>query len=259
MSGLILSGLILLAFFTGSLLILHFLVPGLTPADFFAPDRPYVYLVQILVLLAFCLIAGILLHISFRKTSSAEIFFFFLFLFLTSLEGTRLLILAVNLRELPFENAAALSRLVYFCRYLGTLCLFTSGLFASGLQYQRMEAVLGICALVAFSLAVTLPLDTGGDLHELLFRNSLERQFSIGFLIIQLFAVGNYFYAGWLNNNRNYHVMALGMALVLTGRELLFRQSSGETGPLLALTGMLLLFLGTAVFGKRTHEVYLWF
>ena len=258
-AGLSAVGLILLIFLIGSGVLLNLLTPGVAPSDLVSSDKPYIQLIQILFLLIYILTSGILLHASFRKTSSAEIFFFFIFLLVTSLEGLRLLILAVDLTSLPYENAVTLSRAVYFGRILGTLCLFTSGLFACGMQYQRMEAVLGLCVLISLSLATTMPLDTGTGDTVLLYGNGLGLQFTFGFMIIEFLGIGNYFYAGAINNNRSYNFMALGMALVFAGRELLFRQQFFHHHLPAASGAFVLIILGTVIFGKRTHEVYLWF
>lgn len=258
-SGLTAMGLVFLLFLIGSILMFIFFIPKISPENDVNSPFPYFNLVYILILLIYCLGAGILLRVSFRKTSSAEIFFFFLFLVFTSFDALRTLILLADLRNLPFEAAVTISRTIYFFRFLGTLCLFTSGLFACGIQYQRMEVILGISTLIALSLATTIPLDTAVRSQNLLLGNSLGTEFLIGFLIVKLLGIGNYFYAGTINNNRSYYFMALGIGLVFAGQEILFLQSALQLPPLLALMAFVLLFSGTLIFGKRTHEVYLWF
>jgi hypothetical protein len=148
-----------------------------------------------------------------------------------------------------------LSRFVYFGRLTGTLTLFSAGLFSCGIPYQRLELTLGSCFLVALALASNLPLESGVQGWDLLYRNSLSSEFTLGLLTVELLGLGNFLYAVKIHNDRNYYALALGMGAVILGKYLVF---SGEK-LILGIAGIAFLVGGTILFGKKTHQIYLWF
>jgi hypothetical protein len=216
---------------------------------------PFSNLLFNLVMLVYALTAGFLFQRHFRKTSSAEVFFFFLFLVLTAPESLRIFCLAVQIFDHPYVWAAYLSKAVYALHLMGTLCLFASGLFAAGLAYQRLESVLGICVLITIFLGPVLPLNTPVLAPNLLLGLGLTRDLLGIFLGMEVLAVLNYLYAARFNSNRSYGFMALALALVFIGRELVFVQAN----PAQMIAGFLCLCLGTWLFGYRAREIYLWF
>lgn len=236
-------------------MILYRITPKPSVKSFFDPADPLFNLTAVFISLIYCLTAGIIFLRSFRKTSSAEIFFFFIFLTLTAVESLKVLTFWVDYFSLPFEGISLVSRVVYSAHIMAALCLFASGLFACGLQYQRLEAVLGICFLVTLFMAPLLPLDTSARNSNLLFALGLQREFLLTFLVVGALGVCNYIYAASLNSNSSYHLMALGMAMVIAGKELLFF----SPGLPQMLAGFVVLSGGTYFFGSRTHEIYLWF
>lgn len=213
-------------------------------------------LLPLLLLNIFLFTSGLVLYLTFRKTSSAEIFFFFIFLMATGCEGFRLGLFYIKLFDLPFQLGMNLSRIIFFGRFFGTLCLFAAGLFACGIPYQRLELMLGGCFLVALSLATTIPLDSGIQGANLIYSNGLAREFLLGMVIVEALGVGNLLYAVHLHNNPNYYFLAGGMTLVMISKGVLFYLGGGI---ILYAIGFLGLILGTIIFGNKTHEVYLWF
>ncbi len=253
LTGLIAFTVILILYTIGSVLLISYF--EITTEKLFNNRLSEINLVYVFTLLLSALLSGIVIHYSFRKTSSAEIFFFMIFLLLFSVESLRLGMIYIERAFLPFETGRTLSRIIYFSRFWGTLCLFSTGLFACGVQYQRIELILGIGFLVALSLATTIPLDSSITQNSMIHTNGLEDKFFIGLLIIKILGVWNFLYAGWINNNRNYYLIALGLALATSGRELFFYgQESLITG-----LGLLLIISGTILFGIKTHKIYLWF
>ena len=212
-------------------------------------------ILPLMLLNIFILSAGILLLLSFRKTSSPEIFFFFVFLLSLGTESFRLGLLYLNIRSIPFDFGLLLSRFVYFGRLTVTLALFSAGLFSCGIPYQRLELTLGSCFLVALALASNLPLESGVQGWDLLYRNSLSSEFTLGLLTVELLGLGNLLYAVKIHNDRNYYALAFGMGAVILGKYLVF---SGE-GLILGIAGIAFLAGGTILFGKKTHQIYLWF
>ena len=211
-------------------------------------------LVPIAVLILFSTVAEILIFLSFRNTASAEIFFFFIFLFSFLFDAFRIVIMILPETNLPFTIGMISTRIVYFGKFLGAMAVFSSGLFSSGLEYQRMGIVFLVNIILSAALVWLLPVDISttvpGGIWEL--GKFLETSIAIGFL--ELTAIINYLIAGRKNENREYVLLAAALLAVLAGRELLFFL----TGFIASAAGALLLIAGTIIFGLRTHRLYLW-
>ena len=250
---LIISSVAFLLFLAGVLYLLY--ICNSSFQELIDPTSPLFSLTQITFYLLFALISGIILLYSFRNTSSPEIFFLMLFMLVFSLEGLQAGLIYIQEANLPFEIGRTLSRGIYFGRYLGTISLFVSGLFACGIRYQRMEILIGLAILISFSLAASIPLDNRTADETLLYTNSLNREFLIGFFIIKIMTIWNYVYASIIHKNNNYFIISLGVLLILAGRELAFMTSI----PAFTSLALLLLILGTTIFVTRMHKMYLWF
>ncbi|MDR1894477.1 MAG: hypothetical protein LBQ61_07320 [Spirochaetales bacterium] len=206
------------------------------------------------VLLLYALISAILLFKHFRKTSSAEVFFFFLFLVFTALESHRIYLLGTPAFSRTDWNIY-LSKAAYSLHLLGTLLLLASGFFAAGIPHQRLETALGICILITIFLGPAIPLNTPLQSSNLLLGLGIKQSLLGIFLTLEILGVLNYLYAAWLNGSRHYALMALGLLLVFAGREAVFIQTNLP----IMLGGFLSLCLGTWLFSSRAREIYLWF
>ena len=229
-SALSAAGIILLLFLLGSMFTLYSL--GETADSLIDSESTMINISHVFVLLIFSLVSGIILLYSFRKTSSPEVFFYIIFLLLFSLEGLRLALIYIKETGMPLSLGRTLSRGIYFSRFLGTICLFLSGLFSCGIRNQRIEILLVSGILIAMVLAATIPLDNRGTGFNLVYTNGLEDLFFTGFLILKILGIWNYFYAGIINNNRNYFLIGLGILMTTAGRELVLGFSaSGVYNP----------------------------
>lgn len=218
-------------------------------------SSPVSSIVPLFAINLFILIAGLILLRSFRKTSSAELFFFFLFIMSFGAEGFRIMLIYIDLYDLPFQFGMSISRIIFFFRFFGSLSLFSTGLFSCGIPYQRLEIVFGGITLAALALSTSIPLETGLQGADLIYHNGSASEFAIGFIIIEALTVFSFIYAVQHHNNLSYYSLALAMALVVTGRSLMFY----SINIILMVGGFALLISGTILFGTRTHKVYLWF
>jgi hypothetical protein len=211
-------------------------------------------LIDLLFLLIFSFGGGLLLQTFFRKTVSSEMFFFIFFVISVSFEGARVAQLVIAAQTAPAYFEILVTRAVYFSRFFGVFCLFTAGLYATGIDYQRFEIVLGISLLLAFTLAFSIPVSSETPLTTMLNRIGSRSQLLVVFFAIEVFSVLNFLLASFLKRNRDYIWMALGLLLVIVGKDLLFFVVS----PVPDAAAALLLIGGTFLFGHRTHIVYLW-
>jgi len=208
----------------------------------------------IAIQLLFSSIACIIIFSTFRNTASAEIFFFYIFIFTFSFDIFKIVILMLPEASLPFSYGMITTRLVYFGRFLGAMALFSSGLFSSGLEYQRMGLVFSVSIVLSGALVWLLPVDISssvpGQTWEL--GNFLEIAIAIG--VLKLIAILNFVIAGLKNENHEYLLIAVGLFLTASGREILYY----IPGYIASAVGVLLLLSGTVIFGLRTHQLYLW-
>ena len=146
------------------------------------------------------------------------------------------------------------TRLVYYGRFMGAIAIVSAGLFATGLEYQRMGTAALIALLLPAALVMVLPVDSTssipGDTWEI--GKFYEIAISIG--ILHLIAGVNFIIAGIKNESRDYFIIATAVFSAVCGRELLFYFNS----TIIQSAGFLLLLFGTILFGLRTHRLYLW-
>jgi hypothetical protein len=193
-------------------------------------------------------------YLFFRKTPSPEIFFFVFALVSFSLESLRFIAPFVDTLIASQMALIPLTRIVYFSRMLAILALFASGLFATGLTYQRQELYLAAFAMISFILAAALPIDFTAYRLPFLLDAGGETGLSIAYYAIAVFAVLNFFYAAYVHNNGNYLFNALAMLLFIGAKEVFFYYpDTWYVVP--ALLGMI---GGTLLFAQKTHEIYLW-
>ncbi len=207
-----------------------------------------------LLLQVLSLSAVLALYIQFRKTASPEIFFFLIFLLSLGMEGIRILPATAEILSIPAFFTSVVVRSLYFSRFLGLFSIFAAGLFANGMQYQKLSIAFGIILLTAFTLASTMPvtesvLKSGAGIYLLNIFNIM-----LVMLTIQTLSVINFIVAWIRNNNRDYLWLALASLMLIAGFELSLR---GE-GIWYRAAGFGLVCIGTVLFSHRTHEVYLW-
>ncbi|WP_319559895.1 hypothetical protein [Marispirochaeta sp.] len=246
--------------FVGFCLTLSILVP--LPARFqeirdFFIQLASVYNGDLIFLLLFQLIsltASLFLFKRFRKTASPEIFFFILFLLSIGIEGARIFSPALKELQVPIYLYHLVIRLLYIARFFGLFSLFAAGLFANGMQYQKLSIAYGITLLTAFTLSSLLPvaeaslqMNTGIELLTI-------RDVTIVMLTIRILAIINFIVAWIRNNSRDFLWLGLGATMVLLGYEI----TLGSDNLWLRLPATAAMILGIVLFSRRTHEIYLW-
>jgi hypothetical protein len=244
------AGLIYFFFFTGSS-VGHFLE---LLTDYGIRGNSAYATASLLLQAAFVPGAIISTYLFFRKTPSPEIFFFIFALVSFSLESLRFL---APLSDALTSSAMALvpfTRLFYFSRILSILSLFASGLFATGLTYQRQEMYLGGFVMVAFIISIGLPIDFTHFTLPFLLDAGGDTGLAIAYYAIAGLAVLNFIYAASIHNNRNYLLNALAMALFIAAKETFYYTPDTWY----AIPALLALVGSTLLFTQRTHEIYLW-
>jgi hypothetical protein len=196
---------------------------------------------------------GFILY-SFRKTVSAEIYFYSFWVLSVGLEVLRLAVfdLAAGGGSAYWQIIA--TKILLFARYEGYLSLFASGLYAAGFRNEKLGTVAAIILAVSLGLAMAMPINTGSFAKTLELRAGYVELNTGLVLIVALVTVANYFYAAHLSGEASYRLVALGAAIFLVGHRLLTTQWN----PFAMIAGFVLLVAGSWLFVSRLHAYYLW-
>jgi len=224
---------------------LNYLPPGYSPFS-------VLYLIFIKNL--FVLFAGLILRNLFKKIASPEIFFFNLAILALSFTSLRSLLLIDGFPGFPAFLSETISRTVYFGEIVAILCLFTSGLFSTGIAFQKLQSFLLMIILISLILSSSIPINLFETEIILLQGTGSEYGINIILIIIQIFAILNFIVGAVKNNNNDYLFLALAVALVAVGNEILF----GLTPEVISYIAILSLISGTALFGYTIHKIYQW-
>ena len=210
------------------------------------------YLIFIKVIFAFT--AGLILKNLFQKIASPEIFFFSLAIFSLSFTSLRSLLLIERFLTYPIHLSETITRAVYFGKFITVLCLFTSGLFSTGISFQKQKSLILLITLISFTLSVIIPIDLFETNTILLKGNGSEYGMNIVIILLQIFAVLNFIAGAVKNNNYDYLFLAAGVGMAAVGNELLFALVPGW----ISIGGIILLISGTVLFSYKIHQIYQW-
>lgn len=195
------------------------------------------------------------LFLFFRKTPSPEVFFFQFALLGFAFSSLRLLAIPMSHYITSLFTMMPLTKFVFFARLFTVLCLFLSGLFSTGLAFQKQGIYLSTAFMIAVVIAASLPVDCTRFTLPLICDTGYSSGFSLAFYILSIFAVLNYIYAAGLHSDRNYAYNAAALLLVIAGMQLAYYFAHSWIG----FIGLVLVIMGTFIFAHRTHTIYLWF
>jgi hypothetical protein len=196
---------------------------------------------------------GFILY-SFRKTVSAEIYFFSFWVLSVGLEVTRLVVFGLASGDGSVYWQIAASKALLFARYSGYLSLFMSGLYAAGFHNEKLGSVSAVILALSFALAAAMPINTGSFSPTLELLPGYAAFSDVLAVVVALVTVANYAYAASSTGEASYRLVALGAAVFLVGYRLLTTQWS----PLAMIAGFVLLVAGSWLFVSRLHAYYLW-
>ncbi|MEE8590428.1 MAG: hypothetical protein V3T35_03810 [Spirochaetia bacterium] len=204
-------------------------------------------------LLLFAVLANLGVRTLYRRTDSAELLFIMLFCLSLFLEAWRLGNLIFQAFGLPQYLNVVVTRVVLFSRFFGLLCLLVSSLYAVAMKYTQYSVLIGGMAVLAFTLAGILPLDT--SLYEATFLYKLGDRQGYFFvrLILAALMVINFFVAARLRRSRRFAVAAVAGLFLFVGRELV----QYGIAPLPIVLGTALLIVGFVIFVRQIVVFYL--
>lgn len=201
---------------------------------------------------ATALLAGVLAV--FRKTSSAEIFFFSFWALSLALECGRVAVFRLAAGTATDASIEYASRVVLAGRYIGSLALFASGLFAVGLRSEQPGSFAVALVAIGGAFAVAVPLDTGVYLGTLVLRPGYPWIDVALAALAAVVTLANYLRAAAVTGERGYVQAGLGLLVAVIGRQVL----ESAWNPLLILPGAALVGFGSWILIRRLHAYYLW-
>jgi len=211
-----------------------------------------VYLILAKTLVSF--ISGLILSNFFKKFTSPEIFFFSLAIFALSFTSLRSLLFIDKVLGYPAYLSETVTRFVYFGKIITILCLFTAGLFSTGIAFQKQETFLFLIIIISFILSSSIPIDLFETNIILLKGTGSEYGINIIFILLQIFAFLNFIVGSIKNNNNDYLFLALAIIMVAVSNEILFYLIPGW----LSYSAITVMAGGIIVFAYKINKIYQW-
>lgn len=189
-------------------------------------------------------------YVTFSRATSPEISYLMLAACVFMLMDLRVGMILVE--SLTPWQSLMVRKGVYLLRLYGISLLFCSGLFHSGVSYQKqyLFMLISLCASVA--LVYLVPVD---NLEPASFTSVISNSpLLVLSRLIEGLAVINYIAAGLRSGNRTFYFIAFGMLLFITGNETLMTASS----PLFLIFGAVAMVAGTAFMLRKFYLLHLW-
>ena len=191
----------------------------------------------------------------FRRVSSAEVYFFTLFLMMLSLELLRIGQLPLMATEQPPLYGSLLTRAVLFGRLFGYLVLFSAGIYAAGAQYPRIGTVTLLLATLTFLVVYFMPVDLLRINATLVHRVGGRQSLDAVFVFLSIGTIANYAIA-WGGGRNDRGLLIFGaVAVLVVGRELTFNVPAVVP----SIIGVVLVVVGAFGFMMATRSRYLWY
>ena len=196
---------------------------------------------------------GMILY-SFRKTVSAEIYFYAFWVLSVGMESLRLVVFGLAATRASPEWQSLATRVLLFARYAGQLSFLASSLHAAGFRNEKLGTAAALVLALATALAVAMPVNTGSYAPSLELRPGYADLHLAFYLVASLATVADFIYAERSTGERSFRLVAIGSAACLLGRQLLVTQWN----PFALVAGFALLATGSWLLVSRLHGYYLW-
>jgi len=192
---------------------------------------------------------------AFRRLSSAEVYFFSLFLIGLAFEQLRVVQLYLIQLNLPAVYGTLVTRFVIAARIAGGFFLFVASLYAVGVDYSRIGSLTIAVGVASFLFVYFIPVDTVVVDASMLHRVGAQSSLELVMLIVGVLAVANYFFAAARQHRERGLLLALAVTALVIAREVAWFL------PTLAWTiaAVSLFAYGVGSFIGVTRANYLWY
>jgi putative membrane protein len=194
------------------------------------------------------------IHFAFRKIQSTEMFFFEMFLFSISFEVLRLLVPLYLFSPLILIELSAISRLLYFFRFLGVFSLLAMSLFSIKVITRQIFPITFLIFFLSLILSMSSPMD-GLDINPLFMAGKLYlKRYLTLFFSCSIFLILSMIISYLYNSIRERLYIIGSMVCLLIGYfVLLYVQNYFSL-----LLGGSIFLAGVFNTVKNIHSIYLW-
>lgn len=191
----------------------------------------------------------------FYRVTSAEIYFFAVFLFSLAIDSIRVSQVLLTITNQPLQDGVVVTRIVMFGRIVGSLTLFTASLYAVGVDFPRIGTLTLLTAVLAFVIVWFVPVDTLHLTASLVHVTGGKGSIDIVLAVLALLTVVDYVVAAARGHRERGLAVAVSAGALVVGRELVFRPPS----PVALYVGGALLLYGCATYVVFNRRNYLWY
>ncbi|MCL2809759.1 MAG: hypothetical protein FWD24_06815 [Treponema sp.] len=210
--------------------------------------------ISIILLVLFSLIAIILIHYFFERTSAPEILYIAIFAISLSFEVLRLVLPLHLIHNFPSFYARVAFRILLFARFFGIFSLFAASVNAAGLDVQKVRHV--IFAIIITSLIITLgvPIDVLNWDTSFNMVNGFSSMFRLIEIAVFISTMISFFIAAKIRDSKEYTFVAIGIIFAFIGRNILLGTDNWSA----PFMGIILLSFGTWFLCSKLHKIHLW-
>jgi len=202
----------------------------------------------------FSLIAIILIHFFFERTSAPEILYISFFTISFAFEAIRLILPLHFIYNFPPAYLLFAARLLLFARFFGVFSLFTASVCASGLDVQKTRDVVFSIIIAAMIITVGIPIDVQTWDTSLNMVVGYDARFRVIEAFVFITTMASFFIASNVRDSREYNFVAVGVMVAMIGRNILLG-ADNWAGP---VPGIMLLSFGTWLLCAKLHRIHLW-
>ena len=202
----------------------------------------------------YSLLGIILIFYYFEKTHSSEILFFGFFVISHSFEFIRILIPIREIYHIPSIYLVYTSRFLLFGRFFGLLSLFTSALYAAGLDIQKQQTSFFLIVMASLVISMNIPVNSinWDTSYKLIY--AYKDMFNLAELGIIIITIISYFVSAYKRGSKTYNYIGVAILLIFFGRNTLLSSDNWFT----LVPGFIALAAGTWTICTRLHREYLW-
>lgn len=232
------------------------LVGALRGVWYFVPTRISVN--ELLAIIGASISAGLGLLLAvvylglFRRTPALSVFFvtwFFLTMVFDIFKYGQIILPASPWPQLTAE----ISRVGIFGHLAGVMAIFAAGLYAGGVRMQRHGTAIIVASMIALGLSWSIPIDTGTLPANLMHRAGIGTSLQATLVLLIAVSVVNFVHAAMESGNPRGLITAGAVALMATGREILFYRVE----PLWIVLGGAGVLAGGIIFAGQNYRDFL--
>ena len=198
---------------------------------------------------------AILFLAMFRRISSPELFFIFLFWATMAFEVAKVINLWCIQTGLGMHFETLISRIYYCGRLTGALCLFAASLHLAGVKLQYQGTLLILILGISATCALVIPIDTTTRCQGLLYLSSSDVSPDVLNVLIGILSLLNLAKFSLSSKKSRDLLITIPFSLLIVGHEFLFVAANTS----MVVVAWIFLTSGTVWLCRRFVRSFLWY